>query len=141
MHGETCAVVGAGGVGLNTIQGASLAGASKVIAVDISDGRLDTARRFGATHGVRGDDPAHAEEVRSLTGGLGVDYVFVTVGIGQVFARAPSMLAAGGAVVMVGMPPSDTEVSYDPGTLAAMNQRLLGSRMGQSVPTRDVPWL
>ncbi len=139
--GQTCAVIGAGGVGLNTIQGAAIAGAKAIIAIDIADPRLDVARDFGATHGVRGDGPEHAGTVRQITGGRGVDYVFVTVGAAAVFEAAPDLLAPGGAMVMVGMPPSGVRVSYEPTALAAMNQRLLGSRMGQSVPRRDVPWL
>ncbi len=139
--GETCAVIGAGGVGLNTIQGAAIAGASKIFAVDIADERLDNARRFGATHGLRGDDPDHPAQLRALTHGLGVDYAFVTTGAVQVYATASALLAPGGAVVLVGMPATDLEVPFAPTLLASMNQRLLGSRMGQSVPSRDVPWL
>lgn len=139
--GQSCAVIGAGGVGLNAIQGARLSGADPIIAIDISENKLDAARRFGATHGLRGDDPDHAQALRDLTGGLGVDFVFVTVGAARVFQSAPDLLAPGGAMVMVGMPPSGAAVSYDPGNIAAMNQRLLGSRMGQSVPGRDIPML
>ncbi|MEM8657505.1 MAG: zinc-binding dehydrogenase, partial [Pseudomonadota bacterium] len=139
--GQSCAVIGAGGVGLNTIQGAAIAGAAQIIAIDLSDDRLQIARHFGATDGLRGDDPQHPEALRSLTNGRGVDYVFVAVGAAPVFANAPALLAAGGAVVMVGLPPSGAMVSYEPTALAALNQRLLGSRMGQAVPGRDIPWL
>jgi Zn-dependent alcohol dehydrogenase len=139
--GQSVVVIGAGGVGLNTLQGARLAGAGQIIAVDIADARLQTARAFGATDGVRGDAPDHVAQVRALTGGRGADHVFVAVGIPQVFETAMQMLCAGGAMVMVGMPPSDAQVRYNPGDVAAMNQRMLGSRMGQSVPHRDIPWL
>ncbi|MEM9228913.1 MAG: zinc-binding dehydrogenase [Pseudomonadota bacterium] len=139
--GQSCAVIGAGGVGLNAIQGAAIAGADQIVAIDISEDRLDTARHFGATHCLRGDDPDHPSTLRSMTAGRGVDYVFVAVGAATVFGAAPALLAPGGAMVMVGMPPSGSQVSYEPTTLAALNQRLLGSRMGQAVPTRDIPWL
>ena len=79
--------------------------------------------------------------MRALTGGRGVDYAFVTVGAPAAIGDAAALLAAGGAVVVVGMPPSGSVVSYDPTTLAAMNQRILGSRMGQTVLARDIPWL
>jgi len=79
--------------------------------------------------------------VRALTGGRGVDAAFVTVGAPAAIGGAAAALAAGGAVVVVGMPPSGTVAGYDPTTLAAMNQRILGSRMGETVLARDIPWL
>ncbi len=140
-EGQTCLVIGAGGVGLNTIQAAHLSGAARVIAMDLSEDKLTAATLFGATDGVLATAPDKLAAVRKLTGGRGVDFVFVTVGAPAVFASAPDYLAPGGAVVLVGMPPSGTEIAYDPGTLAAMNQSLLGSRMGQTVLSRDIPML
>lgn len=138
--GARVAVIGAGGVGLNAIQGAVLAGASRIVAVDLSAAKLADARAFGATDGVVAGPEAMAE-VRALADGGGVDAAFVTVGAPSAIGGAAAALAPGGAVVVVGMPPSGTVVGYDPTTLAAMNQRILGSRMGESVPARDVPWL
>jgi Zn-dependent alcohol dehydrogenase len=138
--GQTAAVIGAGGVGLNAIQGAALAGASRVVAVDVVPEKLEAARLFGATEGVLAGPEAIAG-VRAATGGRGVDFVFVTVGAASAIADAAGMLAAGGAVVLVGMPPSGVTVPLDPTMLAAMNQRVLGSRMGQTVLARDIPWL
>lgn len=138
--GARVAVIGAGGVGLNAIQGAALAGAVQIVAVDTLPGKLDDARAFGATDGVVAGPEAMAE-VRALTGGRGVDAAFVTVGAAAAIGEAASVLAAGGAVVVVGMPPSGTVVGYDPTTLAAMNQKILGSRMGETVLARDIPWL
>ncbi len=138
--GARVAVIGAGGVGLNAIQGAALAGAAQIVAVDLAPGKLADARAFGATDGVLAGEGAMAE-VRALTGGRGVDAAFVTVGAPAAIGGAAAALAAGGAVVVVGMPPSGTVVGFDPTTLAAMNQRILGSRMGAAVPARDVPWL
>jgi Zn-dependent alcohol dehydrogenase len=136
----TVAVIGAGGVGLNAIQGAALGGAVRIIAVDLNPAKLETAREFGATEGVLAG-PEAAAEVRALTAGRGVDHVFVAVGIPAVLAEAPAMLAAGGSLVVVGMPATGSTVGYDPTTLAAMNQSILGSRMGQSLPARDIPQL
>jgi Zn-dependent alcohol dehydrogenase len=138
--GASVAVVGTGGVGLNAVQGAVLAGAERIVAVDVSAAKLGDARLFGATDGVLAGTEA-AAEVRELTGGRGVDHVFVTVGLPAAIGAAAGYLAAGGALVVVGMPPSGSVVGFDPTTLASMNQRILGSRMGESVPARDVPWL
>ncbi len=137
--GDTAVVVGAGGVGLNVIQGAALRGASRIIAVDISEDKLATARAFGATHGVLADAQDVAANIRSFTAGRGADYVFVSVGAPGAFATAPDYLASGGAMVIVGMTGVTDEVSYMPVTLASMNQRFLGSTMGQTVLARDLP--
>ncbi len=138
--GANAVVIGAGGVGLNTVQGAAIAGAARIIAVDITQEKLDAALEFGATDGLlAGDDVA--KKIRDMTGGRGADYVFVTVGAPPVFNEAPDYLAIGGAMVMVGMPPSGAMAEYEPAKIAANNQRLLGSRMGQTVLARDVPWL
>jgi len=138
--GESCVVIGAGGVGLNTIQGAVFAGASAVIALDLSEDKLDAARSFGATHALQADGDDVAGQIRALTG-AGADHVFVTAGAPVAYRTGPDFLAPGGALTMVGMPPNGTEIPYDPSAIAAMNQRLLGSRMGQTVPDRDIPQL
>ncbi len=138
--GARVAVIGAGGVGLNALQGAALGGAARIIAIDLSGERLAGALEFGATDGVIAGPEAVAQ-VRHLTGGRGVDHVFVATGAPAALAAAPAMLAAGGSLVVVGMPPSGVTVPYEPTMLAAMNQAILGSRMGQSVIARDIPWL
>jgi S-(hydroxymethyl)glutathione dehydrogenase/alcohol dehydrogenase len=138
--GASVAVIGAGGVGLNAIQGAALGGAARIIAVDLGAEKLAAAREFGATDGVLAG-PDAAAEVRALTGGRGVDHVLVTVGAPGPLEAAPALLAAGGSLVVVGMPATGVRVPYDPTTLAAMNQSILGSRMGQTVLARDIPWL
>ena len=138
--GASVAVIGAGGVGLNAIQGAALAGAGRIIAIDLSPAKLAAAREFGATEGVSAG-PGAAETIRELTGGRGVDAAVVTVGAPAAIGEAAGYLAAGGTVVVVGMPPSGTTVPYDPTTLAAMNQSIVGARMGRAVLARDIPWL
>lgn len=138
--GQTAAVIGAGGVGLNTIQGCRIAGASKTIAVDLTQDKLDTARDFGATDTIL-SGPDLESSVRELTNGRGVDFAFVTVGAAPVFQAAPDLLAPGGAMVMVGLTGSDDTVTYKPVNLSALNQSLLGSRMGQTVLSRDIPAL
>ncbi|MEO1000198.1 MAG: Zn-dependent alcohol dehydrogenase, partial [Pseudomonadota bacterium] len=139
--GASVAVIGAGGVGLNTIQGAAIAGASRIIAIDLLPEKLEVAREFGATDGVDASAGDVAEAVRALTGGRGVAHVFVTVGAPPAFASAPDLLAPGGSVTLVGMPPSEVTIPYSPVMFAAMNHSLQGSRMGQAVIGRDIPWL
>ncbi|WP_425405939.1 Zn-dependent alcohol dehydrogenase [Hwanghaeella sp.] len=137
--GSTVAVIGAGGVGLNTVQGAVIAGARTIIALDISDSKLETALRFGATHAVQAAGGEAVEKVRALTDGRGADYVFVTVGAKPAFQQAFPMAARAGAVVLVGMPPTGVMAEIDPGTVAAANQRILGSKMGTSRIGVDIP--
>jgi S-(hydroxymethyl)glutathione dehydrogenase/alcohol dehydrogenase len=139
--GSTVVVIGAGGVGLNTIQGAAISGASQVIAVDISEEKLDAAMEFGATAGVLATTEKPHRAVKKLTGGRGVDYVFVTVGAIAAYQSATSYLASGGTVVAVGMPASGAEMKIEPVMLAATGQNILGSSMGSTVLKRDVPYL
>lgn len=139
--GDTVAVIGAGGVGLNAIQGAAIAGAARVIAIDVLDDKLDAAREFGATHGINPVNTDLPASVRAVNGGRGVGYVFVTVGAPKAFEQAPGLLAKGGAMVIVGMPPVGTVLEYEPMNMADGSYRYLGSSMGQTDVRRDIPWL
>ncbi len=139
--GHHVAVVGCGGVGLNSIQGAAIAGAAEIIAIDLSEDKLKAARSFGATHAVNPAKEDAAARIKELTAGRGVDFVFVTVGAKAAFDRAFDYVTKNGAVVIVGMPPSGVMAEYDPGTLAAWNQKILGSKMGEAHITRDIPEL
>ncbi len=139
--GANVAVIGAGGVGLNTIQGAAICGAAKIITLDINPDKLVASREFGATDTILSTTADVPGQIRALTQGRGVDYAFVTVGVPAVFQSTPDLLAAGGAMVMVGMTGSADEVTYKPVNISSMNQSLLGSRMGQTVLERDIPWL
>lgn len=139
--GSRVAVVGAGGVGLNSVQGAALAGARCITAFDIADDKLDQARRFGATDTVNVVANDIKARVAAITDGRGFDYVFVTVGVKSVMDAAFDHLAFGGAVVIVGMPASGVMSAYDPGMFAYKSQRILGSRMGSSLISRDIPML
>jgi len=139
--GDTVVVIGAGGVGLNAIQGAAICGASKIIAIDLSQEKLDAAIEFGATHGILADTEKPHRVVKKLTGGRGADFVLVTVGVGPVYQSAPQYLSAGGTLVMVGMPPSGVKVTYEPVVVAATGQTLKGSFMGDTLLSRDIPYL
>ncbi|MEQ8393952.1 Zn-dependent alcohol dehydrogenase [Thalassobaculum sp.] len=137
--GSAVAVIGCGGVGLNAVQAARLNGADPVIAVDVAEPKLKAAERFGATQCVNstGADPAAA--IRAMTGGAGVDYAVVTVGATAAVDLAFAITGTGGAVVLVGMPATGALAAFDPGTIANLNQRVLGSKMGTVRLERDVP--
>ncbi len=139
--GESVVVIGAGGVGLNAIQGARIAGATRIIAVDMSEEKLAAAREFGATDGVLATEAKPWAAVRDLTGGRGADAVFVTVGAIPAYDTAPRYLAPRGRLVMVGMPASGAMSSYEPVVIAALGQAMVGSKMGDVVLKRDIPWL
>jgi S-(hydroxymethyl)glutathione dehydrogenase / alcohol dehydrogenase len=140
-EGDTVAVIGCGGVGLNSIQGARIAGAGPIVALDIDDGKLEAARRFGATDAFNPARQDVAAEIMKLTAGRGVDHVFVTVGAKAAFDGAFSWIGRFGQLVVVGMPPSGVMAEYDPGTVAAWNQRILGSKMGEATIASDIPML
>lgn len=137
--GASVAVLGCGGVGLNVVQGARLAGAAIIVGIDPVDGKLDAAERFGATHVLDAKRDDAEAGIKALTAGRGADYVFVAAGAKAAFDAAYGMLARGGAVVLVGMPPNGVTSTIDPGTLANDSKRILGSKMGASNIHRDIP--
>ncbi len=139
--GDSVAVIGAGGVGLNCIQGAVLAGAAVIVAVDLAAGRLAAATAFGATQLV---DPAAedaAQAVRGLTDGRGVDCAVVAAGSTAAVDLALRLVRRGGSVVIAGMPPSGQTVSFEPADLAHDGIRILGSKLGSTRPAIDIPEL
>lgn len=138
--GEDVVVIGAGGVGLNAIQGAHLAGARRIVAVDMSEEKLAIAKEFGATDTVLATDKKPwIKAIRAM--GRGADAVLVTVGAIPAYNSAPRYLAGGGKVIMIGMPHSGQESSYEPVILAALGQGMQGSKMGDVVIKRDIPWM
>ncbi len=138
--GEDVVVIGAGGVGLNAIQGARLAGARRIVAVDLSEEKLASARAFGATDGVLASDPSPWREVAKALGRQ-ADLVAVTVGATEAYDSAPRYLGWGGRLVAVGMPHAGATASYEPLKTAFTGQRFLGSKMGDAVIGRDIPWM
>lgn len=138
--GQDVVVIGAGGVGLNAIQGARIAGARRIVAVDMNPDKLDVAREFGATHGITGEGKPWAK-VKDIFGGRGADAVLVTVGVAPVYDQAPRYLAHGGKVVMVGLPHFGQNASYSPLLMADVGQSILGSKMGDVAIKRDIPWM
>jgi S-(hydroxymethyl)glutathione dehydrogenase / alcohol dehydrogenase len=129
-EGSSVVVVGTGGVGLNSVQGAALCGASPIVAVDVSPAKHETAVAFGATHAV--DPVGMEEEVRALTSGRGADYVFVTVGRAEVIEQGLRCVRRGGTLVVVGMPPTGEAFRVEAVDLAHDDVRILGSKMGST---------
>jgi S-(hydroxymethyl)glutathione dehydrogenase / alcohol dehydrogenase len=137
--GSSVVVIGCGGVGLNSVQGARLAGCATIVAVDLSDSKLEAARQFGATHVVNPASEDLAGRVGEITGGRKADYVFVTVGAKSAIEQAFGLMRRGGSTIIVGMPAAGVTTSFDPGWLAADGQRILGSKMGSARVPIDVP--
>jgi S-(hydroxymethyl)glutathione dehydrogenase / alcohol dehydrogenase len=140
-QGSSVVVIGAGGVGLNTVQGARLAGAAPIIAIDLVAEKRATALAFGATDALDPLSLSPADAVRGLTGGRGADYVFVTVGSKPAIEQGIGLLRRGGSLVIVGMPASGVTIDLDPTSLAAAGQRVIGSKMGSSRIATDIPRL
>ena len=137
--GSHVVVFGCGGVGLNSVQGALLSGAQTIVAIDLAESKLQAALEFGATHTLNPVTDDVVARVRELTDGRGADYVFVTVGAKAAFDASYALLAKAGAVVLVGMPANGVMSEIDPGTMAAYSQRILGSKMGGSRISIDIP--
>jgi succinate semialdehyde reductase (NADPH) len=125
--GKTAAVVAMGGVGSNMVQISRAFGASQVIAVDISDEKLEAARGLGATDTVNGAAEDAVEKVMELTGGEGVDVAFEAVGRPETFTEAAGMLRDGGRMVVAGIAPGKTTAPVEITRLVRRSQRLIGS--------------
>jgi S-(hydroxymethyl)glutathione dehydrogenase / alcohol dehydrogenase len=138
--GATVAVIGAGGVGLNVVQGAAIATAARIIAVDRHPAPLALAEAFGATDRVQAGDSASAA-VRELTAGRGADYVFDTVGTPATIADALASAKKGGTVVVTGLSRVDTQAPIPLFPFVMQEKRLLGSVYGSGQPARDIPRL
>lgn len=139
--GATVAVIGLGGVGMNCIQGAAVAGANTIIGLDIANDKLTLSKEFGATHAIDANAEDVVEQIKAVTNGRGADYVFVSVGIKRAIDSAPDMLAPLGSMVIVGMPPTGVMTEFDPGNLASYSQKILGSKMGSARIRVDIPYL
>lgn len=139
--GSSVAVFGAGGIGLNVIQGAALAGAETIIAVDLLKHKLRYARQFGATHTIDASAADPVEQVRALTGGRGVDYAFEAIGAPTVMRQAYDTLAKRGMAILIGVTPMTTEVSVPVMSLVFEERVLTGSVYGSSRPRIDIPRL
>jgi S-(hydroxymethyl)glutathione dehydrogenase/alcohol dehydrogenase len=136
--GQTVAVFGCGGVGLAIVQGARIGGASRIIGVDMFDGKLEMAKRVGATHVVNSanDDPVKA--IRALTGGAGVDHAFEAVGNTTLVRQAIESLAIRGTATIVGVLPPDAMIEF-PWMAIRPECKVQTSRMGSNRFRTDIP--
>ncbi|QBF30710.1 Zn-dependent alcohol dehydrogenase [Thalassococcus sp. S3] len=139
--GQDVVVIGAGGVGLNAIQGARIAGARRIVAVDMTEEKLEIAKSFGATHGVLATDKSPWRASYKALGGRGADAVIVTVGAIPAYEQALRYLGRAGRAILIGMPHSGAKATYEPVMMAAVGQGLIGSKMGDVVIQRDIPWM
>ncbi|MGI9483195.1 MAG: Zn-dependent alcohol dehydrogenase [Hyphomicrobiales bacterium] len=139
--GATVVVIGCGGVGLNAVQGAALAGAKTIIGLDLAEDKLEAALAFGATHAFHAGDNEGPDKVRAVTDGRGADFVFVTVGAKIAVDRSHDYLAPAGAVVIVGMPDSGVMGEFEPAEFAFNSHKIIGSCMGSTKVATDIPRL
>jgi S-(hydroxymethyl)mycothiol dehydrogenase len=140
-RGDTVAVIGCGGVGDAAVAGARLAGAAKVIAVDIDDRKLTTARSLGATHTVNSRTTDPVEAIRELTGGFGADVVIEAVGRPETYRQAFYARDLAGTVVLVGVPTPDMRLELPLLDVFGRGGALKSSWYGDCLPSRDFPML
>ncbi|MBM3948531.1 MAG: Zn-dependent alcohol dehydrogenase [SAR202 cluster bacterium] len=137
--GSTVVVIGCGGVGMNVVQGAVLANAGKIIAVDKVKFKLDMAHSIGATHMIDASKEDPVKRVMEITDG-GADYAFEVIGFPQTVRQAFDCIRPGGTCVMVGVPPKGGEVSV-PGMPLFWDRTVMGTFYGAGRPRTDFPWM
>ena len=135
--GSTVAVIGCGGVGLSCINGAAIAGAGRIIAIDTVESKLEMAKEFGATDAVNGRTQDPVEAVQEMTGG-GVHYSFEAIGLKVTAEQAFDMLAMGGTATIIGMIPLGVKIELE-GSVFLQEKRIQGSRMGSNRFRVDMP--
>ena len=140
-RGDSVAVIGCGGVGDGAILGASLAGARKVIAVDVDDRKLEWARQFGATHTVNSRSADPVEQIKDLTEGNGADVVIEAVGRPETYKQAFYARDLAGTVVLVGVPTPEMQLELPLLDVFGRGGSLKSSWYGDCLPTRDFPML
>jgi S-(hydroxymethyl)mycothiol dehydrogenase len=140
-RGDSVAVIGCGGVGDAAIAGARLAGAAKIIAVDIDERKLDTAKKLGATHTVNSRQGDPVEAIRELTGGFGADVVIEAVGRPETYKQAFYARDLAGTVVLVGVPTPEMKLELPLLDVFGRGGALKSSWYGDCLPSRDFPML
>ena len=136
--GSRVAVIGLGGVGLNSLLGAVLVGAEQVVAIDLLDSQLDLARQLGATDAFKADREDIVEAVKQATGG-GVDYALEMAGSVPALELAYKITRRGGTTVTAGLAHPSKQMSFQAVSLVAEERTLKGSYIGSCVPLRDIP--
>ncbi|MFD1657132.1 S-(hydroxymethyl)mycothiol dehydrogenase [Streptomyces caeni] len=140
-RGDSVAVIGCGGVGGAAIAGANLAGAARIIAVDVDDRKLTTARELGATHTVNAKDGDPVTAIRELTGGFGADVVIEAVGRPETYKQAFYARDLAGTVVLVGVPTPEMKLELPLLDVFGRGGALKSSWYGDCLPSRDFPML
>ncbi|MFJ2154791.1 S-(hydroxymethyl)mycothiol dehydrogenase [Streptomyces sp. NPDC087856] len=140
-RGDTVAVIGCGGVGDAAIAGSRLAGAARIIAVDIDDRKLEKARSLGATHTVNSKTGDPVEAIRELTGGFGADVVIEAVGRPETYKQAFYARDLAGTVVLVGVPTPEMKLELPLLDVFGRGGSLKSSWYGDCLPSRDFPML
>jgi Zn-dependent alcohol dehydrogenase len=140
--GDSVAVIGCGGVGLNVIQGARIAGAERIIGIDMFESKLKLAEQFGATDLVKADDGDPVSKVMEITGGRGADVSFEVIGLGATMEQAINMIRQGGQAVLVGVPRLDVFLNLHASlTFLYTAKTVKGCWYGSSNVRQDVPKL
>jgi len=138
--GSSVAVIGAGGVGLNVIQGAVLRECPQIIALDLRASALSLAKEFGATHTIDAAEKG-VDQIREITSGRGADFVFDTVGNANTISQALDCVRKGGSVIVTGLSRTDTLASIPTFPFVMQEKRLIGSLYGSGSPAIDIPRL
>jgi len=136
--GARVAVVGLGGIGLNSLIGAQLAGAKQVIAIDLRDDKLALAKELGATDTFNANEDSLIETIKAATIG-GVDYAFEMAGSVAALDLAWKITRRGGTTIAAGLPHPEKQLSFAPAQLVGEERTLKGSYLGSCVPVRDIP--
>jgi S-(hydroxymethyl)glutathione dehydrogenase/alcohol dehydrogenase len=141
-RGDTVAVIGCGGVGLNVIQGAKIAGADEIIAIDMLSNKLDMAKQFGATTLVNAGDGDPVARVMELTEQRGVDVAFEVIGLKQTIEQTITMTRRGGEAILVGVPRMEVMLELPAFFgVVLMSKSIKGCWYGSSNVQQDVPKL
>lgn len=140
-RGDSVAVFGCGGVGNAAIEGSRIAGASKIIAVDIDDAKLELAKSFGATHTVNSLEVDAVEAIRGFTDGNGVDVAIEAIGLPQTYEQAFYARDLAGTVVLVGVPNPEMKIELPYIEMFGRGGALKSSWYGDCLPSRDFPML
>ncbi|NEW69158.1 S-(hydroxymethyl)mycothiol dehydrogenase [Streptomyces rhizosphaericus] len=140
-RGDSVAVIGCGGVGAAAVAGSNLAGAAKIIAVDIDDRKLATARKLGATHTVNAKEVDPVEAIREMTGGFGADVVIEAVGRPETYRQAFYARDLAGTVVLVGVATPEMTLELPLLDVFGRGGSLKSSWYGDCLPSRDFPML
>ncbi|HLG60362.1 MAG TPA: Zn-dependent alcohol dehydrogenase [Ktedonosporobacter sp.] len=138
--GSTVMVIGCGGIGMNAVQGAAIAGARMIIAVDVNDFKLEKAKEFGATHTINSTREDVVQVSKDLTWGVGVDYAFEAIATPATIGQAYACIGKNGTVCVIGLTPATAEsIPIPPLDLVLFQKTVMGTLYGDSQPRTDIP--